>query len=373
MTALVCPSNRTGKHDDADARGFAEAGGNGYEVRRNVGEQNALLFDGALTRQPLAQSDGFGQSSAAMRVARKQLELGILLAAVEMIDRALIGLNQRAQFAEQDLADRVQFALALQHAAEFREVGLQPILLAVAFGRIAQVGDHRVEVVFQLGNLAARFHLNRAGEVALGHRGRNFGDGADLGGQVGREQIDVAGEILPRAGGAGHVGLSAEPPVHADLARDVRHLIGEGRERIGHVVDGFAERGDLALGLHGQALAEIAVGDGGHHLHDAANLVGEVRRHEVDVVGEILPGAGHAGNDRLAAKPAFGADFARHARHFAGEGVELIDHRVDGVLQLQNLALHVDGDLAVEIAARHGGGDFGDVADLGGQGCSPDR
>ena len=28
-----------------------------------------------------------------------------------------------------------------------------------------------------------------------------------------------------------------------------------------------------------------------------------------------------------------------------GEGVELVDHRVDGVLQLEDLALHVDGDL----------------------------
>ena len=29
-----------------------------------------------------------------------------------------------------------------------------------------------------------------------------------------------------------------------------------------------------------------------------------------------------------------------------GEGVELVDHRVDGVLQLEDLAAHVDGDLA---------------------------
>ena len=40
----------------------------------------------------------------------------------------------------------------------------------------------------------------------------------------------------------------------------------------------------------------------------------------------------------LAAEPAFGADFARDARHFGREGVELIDHRVDGFLQLQDFA-----------------------------------
>ena len=67
---------------------------------------------------------------------------------------------------------------------------------------------------------------------------------------------------------------------------------------------------------------------------------------------------------RLAAELALGADFARHARDLAGEGIQLIDHRVDGVLQLEDFALHVDGDLAVEVAARDGGRDFGDVAHL---------
>ena len=41
---------------------------------------------------------------------------------------------------------------------------------------------------------------------------------------------------------------------------------------------------------------------------------------------------------RLAAELALGADLARHARHLAGEGVQLVDHRVDGVLELQDLA-----------------------------------
>ena len=40
---------------------------------------------------------------------------------------------------------------------------------------------------------------------------------------------------------------------------------------------------------------------------------------------------------------------------------------VDGVLQLEDLALHVDGDLLRQVAARHGGGHLGDVADLAGQ------
>ena len=59
-----------------------------------------------------------------------------------------------------------------------------------------------------------------------------------------------------------------------------------------------------------------------------------------------------SGTSRLAAELAFGADLARDAADFGRERVELVDHRVDGVLQLEDLALHVDGDLARQVAAR---------------------
>ena len=49
------------------------------------------------------------------------------------------------------------------------------------------------------------------------------------------------------------------------------------------------------------------------------------------------------------------------------EGVELVDHDVDGVLELEDFALHVDGDLLRQVAARDGGRHLGDVADLAGQ------
>ena len=92
-------------------------------------------------------------------------------------------------------------------------------------------------------------------------------------------------------------------------------------------------------------LRQVAVGHRGGHLGDVAHLAGQVGGHEVDVVGQVLPGAGHALHLGLAAQLAFGAHLAGHAGHFRGEGVELVHHGVDGVLQFQNLALHVDGDL----------------------------
>ena len=69
----------------------------------------------------------------------------------------------------------------------------------------------------------------------------------------------------------------------------------------------------------------------------------------------------------LAAELAFGADLARHARHLRGERAQLVDHRVDGVLQLQDLALDVDGDLLRQVAVGDGRRHLGDVAHLAGQ------
>ena len=114
---------------------------------------------------------------------------------------------------------------------------------------------------------------------------------------------------------------------------------------IGHVVDRVLELRFRPSRVDLELLREVAVGDGGDHLDDAAHLGGEVRGHEVDVVGQILPGAGDALDVGLAAELSLGADFLRDARDLRGEGVELIDHRVDGVLQLENLAADVDGDL----------------------------
>ena len=60
-------------------------------------------------------------------------------------------------------------------------------------------------------------------------------------------------------------------------------------------------------------------------------------------------------------------DLAGDSRHLAGERVQLIDHRVDGVLQLEELALDVDRDLLAQVAVGDRGGHLGDVSHLSGQ------
>src|SRR5205807_9154595 len=43
---------------------------------------------------------------------------------------------------------------------------------------------------------------------------------------------------------------------------------------------------------------------------------------------------------------------------------ELIHHGIDGILELENLALHVDRDLARKVAARDRGRHFGDKGEI---------
>src|SRR5262249_40835802 len=90
----------------------------------------------------------------------------------------------------------------------------------------------------------------------------------------------------------------------------------------------------------------------------------EVGSHHVHVVGEVLPRTGYTRNLRLAAEFAFGSDFAGHARHLGGECIQLVDHRVDRVLQLQNFAFYVHGDLARQVTASDCRRYFGNVANL---------
>src|SRR5881296_556207 len=69
----------------------------------------------------------------------------------------------------------------------------------------------------------------------------------------------------------------------------------------------------------------------------------------------------------LATQLAFGADLARHPRDFRRERTQLIDHGVDGVLELEDLALDVHRDLLRQVARRDRGGHVGNVAHLRGQ------
>src|SRR5207245_1724611 len=117
----------------------------------------------------------------------------------------------------------------------------------------------------------------------------------------------------------------------------------------------------------GDLLGEVAVGDGGRYFGDVADLARQVAGHRVDVVGEVLPRAGDALDLSLAAELPLGAHLAGDTGHLGGEAVELVDHRVDRVLELEDLALALDRDLPREVSVGDRRRHFGDVADLTGQ------
>src|SRR2546430_1449932 len=89
-------------------------------------------------------------------------------------------------------------------------------------------------------------------------------------------------------------------------------------------VVGLSNLKDFAARIDGDLLREVTAGDGGCHLRHVAKLRREVRRHEVHVVGQILPRTGDTGHVGLATELSFGTHFAGHARHFGGERAELI-------------------------------------------------
>src|SRR5205823_1986538 len=168
-------------------------------------------------------------------------------------------------------------------------------------------------------------------------------------------------------GDAGHQRLTTELAFGADLTRQAGHFRREAVELVHHRVDGLLQLQDLALPVHSDLARQVAACNGGRDLGDVAHLAGEVARHRVDVVGQVLQGTGDSRHDGLATQFALGTHLAGHARHFGGEAVELIDHRIDGLLQLQDLVLHVHGDLARRASVGDGGRDFGDVAHLAGE------
>src|SRR5207253_2795072 len=195
-------------------------------------------------------------------------------------------------------------------------------------------------------DLAAHIDGDLFRQVALRHRGRDLGDVADLPGQVRRHRIDAVGQVLPGAGDAAHQGLAAELAFSADLARHARHLASKRIELVHHRVDGVLELEDFAAYLDRDLARSDARREGGRDVGDVADLRGQARGHEADAVGQILPRAGDARHLGLAAELAFGADFARDAGHLRRERVQLVHHRIEGVLELENFAAYLDRDLA---------------------------
>jgi len=81
---------------------------------------------------------------------------------------------------------------------------------------------------------------------------------------------------------------------------------------------------------------QVTPGDGRGHFGNVSNLAGEVASHRVSTESvTILPRSGDAGNVGLTTESSFGTTSRATRVHFAGEAVELVDHRVKRFLSAE--------------------------------------
>ena len=119
-------------------------------------------------------------------------------------------------------------------------------------------------------------------------------------------------------------------------------------------------------------LRQVAVGHRGRHLGDVAHLAGQVAGHRVHVVGQVLPRAGDAVHLGLAAELAFGADLARHARHFRRRTTLSWSTIVLMVFFSSRISPFTSTVIFLrQVAAGDRGRHLGDVAHLAGQVARP--
>ena len=110
---------------------------------------------------------------------------------------------------------------------------------------------------------------------------------------------------------------------------------------IHHHVDGVLQLEEFTFDIDRDFLGQVAIRDRSCDGGNIAHLRGQIAGHQVHVLGQILPGSGHAFDFGLAAELALRSDFARHPRHLGSERAELIDHGVDRLGRAQKFALQL--------------------------------
>jgi len=111
---------------------------------------------------------------------------------------------------------------------------------------------------------------------------------------------------------------------------------------------------------------EITEGDGLCNLCNGSNLGSQVCGELIDNTCELAPGAFNINDMSLTAELAIGADLLTDSGDFAGKELELVDHGVDDILELNHdEALYRDGNFLRKVATSDGIANAGDVLDLG--------
>ena len=188
------------QHQHIQRRHLGQPGRNPQAVRDRRDQQDFFLVVRALSDQALAEVDLLAVRALAVRcVTGHQVQPGRFLGVAQHVELSLLRADHRRQLGQDQVTDGDQVFLALQHARELGQVGLEPVLLGVDLGRVLEVADHLVDGVFQRGHLAQRLHRDRPRQVALRHCRRHLGNRAHLGRQVGGQLVHVLRQALPGA------------------------------------------------------------------------------------------------------------------------------------------------------------------------------
>src|SRR5262249_26413322 len=149
--------------------------------------------------------------------------------------------------------------------------------------------------------------------------GGNFGNVADLGGEIGGHRVDIVGEVLPGATDARHDRLHTQFAFRSHFACNARDLRREGIELVHLRVNGVFQLQDFAFHVHRDLARQVAFRYCSCYFSEVADLRGQVRAHRIDRVGEVFPGATDAGHDCLDTQFAFRTHVARDARDLRRE------------------------------------------------------
>src|SRR5207253_2270118 len=207
-------------------------------------------------------------------------------------------------------------------------------------GERAELVHHDVDGVLELEDFAARISGDLARQLATRDSGSDVGDVSHLAGEVRRHEVHVVGEVLPRAGDLRHLRLAAQSSFGSYLTRHARYFLGECAQLIHHGVDGVLQLQCLAARFDGDCLGEISFRHRSRHGGNISYLARQIPGERIHIISKVFPGAADAGYYSLTSELTLGSYFSRHARHFIGEGAELVDHGVHGRADAEEFALH---------------------------------
>src|SRR6185437_12142368 len=212
-------------------------------------------------------------------------------------------------------------------------------------GETAQLVHHRIDRILELQNLTLHVHRDLTAQVTVGHRRGHLGDVAHLRGQVTRHLIHGIGEVLPGSAYPRYVGLATQLTFRSHITGHTRYFGTKRVQLVHHRIDRILQLQDLSFYVHRDLATKVTLRHRGGHLGDVPHLRRKVTRHHVHRVRSVVRGARYTFYRGLATQLTFRTHLTRHTRHLEGEGVQLVHHRIDRILQLEDLSFYIHRDL----------------------------